>query len=518
MSISLIGICGLQWYWVSKAIAEKEAEYDRSIQRGLYAAIDELKDAEIETLFITKILQSNEEGDNIVVVADELSTSDDAHIVHTSANSYAIKRTYDTDSKTTTLTQEVHVGSDEFEDVRMFEGDDVVIETKNKVIIGEEWTDKKMTESNANRFVQVLGDIIHEVEIRDSDYEPDIEKRVGKTNLDSLLSRAFLVEGIEAPFQYAMISANSDTISSQYTNMETVDYAGLDFSVPVFQEFPENTLLKVGFPSKNTFIFRSLGEILMLVLLFSLLMLGTFVATIHAILKQKRLAEVKSDFINNMTHEFKTPLATIGLAVESINHPQVKNNPGQIDRFTSIIAEEKNRLNGHVEKILQLAKMDKGELVIEKAPCDFTQVAGDAVTSMELRVQAREGALHFATDQEKCELNIDANHLYNVMVNLIDNALKYTEGNPAITVRLQSTTDWVKLTVSDNGIGMSNEVQKKAFDAFYRAQSGDVHNVKGFGVGLSYVREVIGLHAGEIVVKSALGKGSTVGFKLPIHD
>jgi two-component system phosphate regulon sensor histidine kinase PhoR len=289
----------------------------------------------------------------------------------------------------------------------------------------------------------------------------------------------------------------------------------LDFRAPVFPEMPDEVILSIGFPSKDLYVFKNLGGMLGLVVLFSLFMIITFATTLNMILKQKKLSEVKSDFINNMTHEFKTPLATIGLALDSIKHPGVAGKPDQIDKFTGIIAQENKRLTSHVEKILQLAKMEKGELVISKESTDLNELIEEAIQSFQLKLEARGCMLTVDLEKNLSALMIDPSHIFNAVANLIDNAIKYSPETPVINITSRRKLGFVEVQVEDEGIGMSPEEQKKAFKTFYRAQKGDLHNVKGFGLGLSYTREVIRLHGGEMILKSQAGKGTTIGFKLP---
>ncbi len=522
MSISLFGICGLEWYWINKAVSEKAEEFDRAAISAMHTSVAELENAEVVTLLFNQFGEDSPaihveyetlgdfDGVKVDIVSDEDYLSDNGERME---EGQFVIRNHNTFVRTWNEDGEVYTKE------TIYSGDEAK-EVKTKVIVttdGVVQEDVLVFSTNEfQRKLRVIEDAMHNVLIEEIAAEPNIESRIGNTNLDSLLEANFKKEGIDVPFEFVVGNTNLDSVPTR--EVRSHEHAGiLDFSVPLFPDMPNDVLLQVGFPSKDLYVLKSLGGVLIMVLIFSLLMMATFAKTLHAILKQKRLAEVKSDFINNMTHEFKTPLATIRLAVDSINHPRVKSDPDQITRFTGIIAEENKRLNGHVEKILQLAKMEKGDLVIKRAPIYFNQLVSDAVTSMELRVSAREGVLIFENETEDQPLNVDSNHMYNAMVNLIDNALKYSEDKPNITVRLAQESGFLEFTVQDHGIGMSNEVQKKAFDPFFRAQGGDVHNVKGFGVGLSYVREVVYLHHGTLIVKSTLGKGSTVGFKIPIN-
>ena len=222
-----------------------------------------------------------------------------------------------------------------------------------------------------------------------------------------------------------------------------------------------------------------------------------------------------SDFINNMTHEFKTPLATIGLAVDSMRHPATKGDEERQEYYAQLISDEKKRLTGHIEKILQLAKMDRGDIIIKPERFSCEQLLNEAVTNMQLQADARDGSVRLVVEDAIGDITADRSHLYNAVINLLDNAIKYSEKPPQVVLMAKKQKDGLKIIVEDNGIGMSSEDQKRVLETFYRAQTGDVHDVKGFGLGLSYVKEIVNLHRGEMIVKSILGSGSQIGFQIP---
>ncbi len=275
-------------------------------------------------------------------------------------------------------------------------------------------------------------------------------------------------------------------------------------------------MLLLHFSEKDTAILKSLTWVLAGVVLFSSLMMGTFGSTIYFMLRQKRLSVVKNDFINNMTHEFKTPLATIGLAADSIRHPQVSSNQAEVIRLSGMIVQEKKRLTGHVEKILLAAKMDRGALSLQQATVSINKVISEAAERMKMQVSTAGGQIMIEHPDADATLFADKAHLVSALVNLLDNALKYSGENPIAKINTEICGTRVRVKVSDKGIGMSVEEQRKAFETFYRAGGGDIHNVKGFGLGLSYVREIVRLHGGKLIIESTPGRGSIVGFEIPL--
>jgi two-component system phosphate regulon sensor histidine kinase PhoR len=235
----------------------------------------------------------------------------------------------------------------------------------------------------------------------------------------------------------------------------------------------------------------------------------------RTVLTQKKLAEIKSDFINNMTHEFKTPIATISIANESLKNPKVFSNPEKLDYYTGVIRDENKRMLRQVEIMLQMAQLEKGELKLKYETLKMEEVLEEAINSSLLSVENKNGKIELNITEEVPTITADRNHLVNVINNLIDNSIKYANESPQLLVSLNKSNDFVIIEVKDNGIGMTKEVQKRVFDTFYRATTGNLHDVKGFGLGLSYVRAIVEQHQGEIYVESQLGKGAEFTITLP---
>lgn len=224
---------------------------------------------------------------------------------------------------------------------------------------------------------------------------------------------------------------------------------------------------------------------------------------------------MKSDFINNMTHEFKTPIATITVATDSIVNEKVIKNPDQVKYFAGMIGKENKRMNQQVENILRIARLDKKEFELKLQPVNVHEFLDKAASSFDLQVEQREGYIKRDFDASNPVVTTDTNHFTNMISNLLDNANKYSPEKPEIVISTQNTPKGIIIAVEDNGIGMKKSIQHKIFDQFYRESSGNIHNVKGFGLGLSYVKKIIDANKGEISVKSEIGKGSRFELFLP---
>ena len=251
--------------------------------------------------------------------------------------------------------------------------------------------------------------------------------------------------------------------------------------------------------------------------MFSLFILATFGLSLYFIIRQKKISEIKSDFINNMTHEFKTPIATISLAADTITNPKIINNEASIRHFIGMIKKENNRMNKKVETILQIASLDKKEIEFRFETVSMHTTIEHAIETIDIQVQQRNGKITIHMDAAESVICGDSEHLASLLNNLLDNAIKYSPGSPDITISTKNDSKGIVLSVEDKGIGMSKSVQSKIFERFYRQSSGNVHDVKGFGLGLNYARAIIEAHKGNITVYSDPGKGSRIEVFLPFN-
>ncbi len=318
-----------------------------------------------------------------------------------------------------------------------------------------------------------------------------------------------------ANFDRSYERAMEDTNSSRIAYLDISSLPGSETESLV----PSETVVVV-FPDIKNFIFNSLGWMIAGAILFTLIILAAFYITVRALIRQKKLSEIKSDFINNMTHELKTPLATISLAVDAIRNPKVVNDPEKLQYFSSIIKDENKRMNKQVETILQAALLDKQEVQLRLNPLHVHAVLDDIVENFSLQLNDRQGRFttHFNAESDLVEG--DEVHFTNMLSNLVDNAIKYSREDvpPQIDISTVNFGKYIRVRLEDNGIGMDRETVTRIFEKFYRAHTGNIHNVKGFGLGLSYVRTMVDAHHGKIKVESVPGKGSVFTLDFPIHN
>lgn len=277
---------------------------------------------------------------------------------------------------------------------------------------------------------------------------------------------------------------------------------------------PENLIIVI--PDFDKQIWDSLWWVFIGSGVFTVIIIAAFFVTVKSLLNQKKLSEIKSDFINNMTHEFKTPLATISLAVDALRNEKVQNDKEKTKYFSNIIKEENVRMNKHVETILQAALMDRQELQLKLVPLHVHEVIQDTLENYQLQLKDKESDIQLMLNAKNDLIKADEVHFSNLVSNLVDNAIKYSKDKLRITISTHSTKNHLVVRIEDNGIGMSKESVKRIFEKFYRAHTGNLHNVKGFGLGMSYVKTVIDAHKGKIKVESTLGKGSTFTIEVPL--
>lgn len=360
----------------------------------------------------------------------------------------------------------------------------------------------KMPNAKNLKFIKGVGAPINfSIKIVDTD----------ETNLDTLnaiIKHVFISRGLFLPFEFALKKINAQTIktitSTKNFKNELKCYT-LDLSLN--KPFTTNNFLFIQFPTQKEFVISSIKTVLMLAIIFSLVMFTIFYFSVRMMLKQKKLNEIKNDFINNMTHELKTPIATIALATDAISNPQIKNNEEKFTHYTHILKEENKKLNAHVERVLEMALINKGELVLNKKKSDLIEIIKVAIQSHRLNIETRKAKVNF-NYSTKIELLLDENHILAVFNNLIDNALKYSNSNCIINIEIISSTEIISVSVKDNGIGIDTNLLTKIFEKFYRVQSGNVHDIKGFGLGLFYVKSILTAHGADIEVNSEKTIGS----------
>ena len=513
MIISILGIVGLQGYWIYSAWEDKEEEFSLAVQQSLQLAADEIQEREL-----SDYIQAYE---NLI---DSLETPDNASF----ANVFLF---LDEDKPNNLLSYYAYGILEEdyqitpYLDPKLGDTIDVVTDVKqvkNTTIINE--NDVFDRENNIATSVEKIKTIermnVNNQRIRSifKDYTSNtpIHKRLNSQELDFVLKRQFDSKNIITPYEFGIYDDGLATKIKSNNYLE--EQQGFKYSTPIFMD--QNGLgryeLVVSFPEKDQYVFSSIIGLGGLTLFLTLFIVLVSSSALYQIIQQKKISEIKTDFINNMSHEFKTPIATINLALDAISNPKTKSIPEKVERYVRMIREENSRMLTQVENVLRISQLERSSNPIKMSKVDLHSVIKDAISHIELILNDKSGSLTKKFEATDVEVLGNKSHLTNITVNLLDNALKYCESTPKIIIETFNEDDDFVLKVSDNGLGMSPVVQKKIFDKFYRATSGNIHNVKGHGLGLAYVKKIVDVHKGEIKLESKENHGTTFEIKLPL--
>ncbi|NUY82273.1 HAMP domain-containing histidine kinase [Flavobacterium sp. MAH-1] len=361
----------------------------------------------------------------------------------------------------------------------------------------------------------ILDEAQFEIYFKDVAAVQPIQQRVTKEKLQELLSKELDQFGVKTPYEYAVYS-NGLATKVKSDRFAYDKYA--TYSIPIFtnDEGSNNYQLLVSFPQKKKFLFSELVGITVLSIVFTLIIIIAYSSALNQLIKQRQISEIKTDFINNMTHEFKTPIATINLALDAIKNPKIIEDQDKVKRYLQMIRDENKRMHAQVENVLRISKLEKKELEITKESNDLHDILEEAIEHVSLIVEDRQGTITTHFNAKRSTVLLNDVHFTNVIVNILDNAIKYTPGIPEIDITTENVKDFVIIRVKDNGLGMSKAAQKRIFEKFYREHTGDIHNVKGHGLGLAYVKRIVDDHNGQIFVESEKGKGSTFIIKIPL--
>lgn len=343
-----------------------------------------------------------------------------------------------------------------------------------------------------------------------------IYERLGHVMLDTLLKKEFAESGINLPFKYS-VKDNGNMVFASFNKDESFANSKT-YKVKLFPNdtFQQDQTLQVYFPEKENYILRNLWSIFGSSFLLIAFVGGIFYYSVNSLLTQKKLSNIKNDFINNMTHELKTPVSTIALALEVIKDKEINKSPEKTERYLNIITEENRRLGTQIEKVLQIAKLEKGDLSLNFEPIDINEVLDQVVKNQSVQMEQFGVKLNLDLQAEETNISADRVHLTNIIFNLMDNAIKYSKEKPEITIATSNTEKGLLLKISDKGIGIPKDQLSKIFEKFYRVPKGDLHDVKGFGLGLSYVKNMVEMHNGTISVNSKIDEGTDFSVLLPL--
>lgn len=515
VTIALLGLMVIQVYWIKNTIALREEQFDQAVNEALENVVKALETHEAfyllsqRTGMLPNLKTGTKDHQPLLDFPEYSKTYQEKLILKKDSSGKAsMQITYSTESK---------LGDDKY--YSKVEKNYITENGKQRMDVNVSGNIKPIFDTTTliENKVQLIDNILSELLYNG---KKDVKERIDSTMLDSLLNKEFRKKGIKTEYQFAILCATRNGYVYHSNSLDSLALANSKFKVNLFPNdlfFQTDTLI-VYFPYQTQYLLSTMWASLLPSALFILIIILTFSYSIHSLLQQKKMAEVKTDFVNNMTHELKTPISTISLACEALTDPAMASDENNKNLFLDIIKKENKRLGTLVERVLQSAALEKSEFSITKKPLHIHEIINQVVASVEIHVKNKGGKIFLELNSDNDFIEGDKVHLTNVMYNLLDNAIKYTPEAPQIHIKTSNDLEYFIISISDNGIGIKKENQKKIFENFYRVPTGNVHNVKGFGLGLSYVKTIVELHNGTVYVESELNKGSTFTVKLPYQQ
>ncbi len=510
MSVAMLGLIAFQWYWIDSVISANEARFRQDVTEALNSVSQKLERQEalaamrVKNRYLKPPPQGNffrqwssqgqiQINDDVVVKKDTIIGPSGVQIIAEFKASGGGFSTYSFESS----------GISNEQVTELSRQNERQIEELNRQL--------QTLSYKTEMAFSVLENVM--VESRSP------LARINPGVLDSILSKELQNKGIDLNYNHAVVIPQDKRFVYLKNPSEklALQTSGLRASLFPNDLVGEPTELVIDFPEKEQYLLRKIWATMVSSGVLVMLILFCFGYAMRTIVRQKKLSEMKNDFINNMTHELKTPIATIALATEALRDNDISETPGLRARYLKAIGDENHRLGDQVEKVLQMAALDRKDLNLKFEEVDLKALLFDVEEKSMLQVENRDGQLRLNVDGDHLTVWADKGHLTNVFLNLVDNAIKYSPDDLFISIRAHQSGDEIVVSVQDHGIGMSKESTRNIFQKFYRVTTGDIHNVKGFGLGLAYVKSIVEAHEGHIHVESELGKGSRFVVSLPLH-
>ncbi|WP_324719456.1 sensor histidine kinase [Salinimicrobium sp. HB62] len=509
MSLSLIGIIFVQGFWIKNTVESKEEQFSFNAKQILRRVANEVENNELENYYFAM----QELVDSLGAKADSAMIRQIFEMPRDEISNDAFFQAegrLEEDYKLSTAFLDASIDTIQFKKL--------INRKVSKLVKNDSLNESaRATSSRINRIFR-MKDVEKEfIRSTVSEYtsRKPIHERVSKSYLEELIQNELRNRGMNTSFEYG-VYGNGLATKVRSENFE-LD-ARTTYRVPLFTagNNSNNYQLFVNFTEKKQVVLSSITLMAALSIIFTLIIVIAYSSALSQLIRQRQISEIKTDFINNMTHEFKTPIATINLALDAIKNPKVMNDPEKIAHYHRMIRDENKRMHAQVENVLRISRLEKNELDLKKERLDLHELIEEAITHVELIVEDKEGYIQTHFGALKSSILANPTHFTNVIVNMLDNAVKYSPDPPRIDIFTENVKNYIVMKIRDQGSGMSKPVQKKIFEKFYREHTGDIHNVKGHGLGLAYAKRILDDHHGQISVESEKGKGSTFIIKLPL--
>lgn len=501
MTISLAVFVSMQFYWLKEYYASLEQEFANKVHTALENSAQKISEIEV-----SKYNEKFKDFDKTLASNAKKPTL------------FTVQQVQDSLSKTTLSFGKTII---EKQDIPISQKGDSI--TKFKLYKDEEMYDFKKNPTTPQIISSIQSQDISSGQFSLTEFAKfnatnlPINQRVDKKILDSVLTRELKTQGIDSKFGYGVLDKkNKLTAISNNTYLDQKHKK--NYTYPLFTDKEDKILytLSLVFPRQDVSLVKNNLPMLLGTFMSLLTILGIYIISINYMMRQKKISEVKTDFINNMSHEFKTPLATISVATDSLNNDKIASNPEKVKYYSKLIKQENLRMKKQVENVLNMSKLERNEMKLFLKETNVRELIKEISKSFRLIVEERNGTLTEEFKAEHYLVRVDEFHLSNALINLLDNANKYSPETPEIKISTRNEGNWYIIQISDTGMGMEQQNKTKIFEKFFREETGNIHNVKGQGLGLSYVKKIIEMHKGQIIVESEKGKGSIFTLKLPI--
>ncbi|MBB13171.1 MAG: two-component sensor histidine kinase [Flavobacteriaceae bacterium] len=513
MVTSIIAVTVVQAYWISSAWENKEEEFSLAVSQSLKSVSIKVQEQEISDYIFAfqKLIDSVGTPNDSNFTDVFLFMDDDISSNLTSFYAFGI------------LEEDYNINLSEFNPALLDENikdykkvKTTTILSKDKIFNRENRIATSINKLKTVERMSLYDQAIYRSAFADYSSAIPVHVRINSKELKVLLDQEFKDRNILTDYEFGIYNNGLATkiISNNYSEKRK----GPKYEMPIFTVDKDTVSpykLVVSFPERDQFVFSSIISVAGLSFFLTLFIIIVSSTAIYQIIRQKKVSEMKSDFINNMSHEFKTPIATINLALDAISSPKIQNSKNKLTKYIKMVREENQRMLSQVENVLMISRLEKSSSPIGLADIDLHDVIEDAVRHIDLIVKHEKGEINTFLNASKTIFKGNSNHFTNVIVNILDNAVKYSEKKPIIKIGTADSENGIELRIRDEGIGMDLATQKYIFQKFYRQQSGNIHNIKGHGLGLSYVKKIVEIHGGEILINSKVGFGSTFIIKLP---
>ena len=498
MSIAVIGLIAVQLYWITNAFNVEEQKFKSTVNDALVSTVKKLEKRETESVVIKKFADDNGKTDRLFIQMDSTVFPNIYNLPHSYKNDSALKYhfNYNIESLLTSDSANKRTGH-----INWNAKDS--LKERTEIVTIRDRIDSIIIKKRNN---------VNQVYYQLLTVEPTkpIMQRINANDLDKILLEELTSRGIAADYDWGIRAVGSNgQIITNASDKQAL--ANSEFEARLFPDdlIGAPNYLLLYFPFQKSYVLRNLYVMLSLSAAIIILIVFLFYRTIILLLRQKKISEIKNDFVNNITHEFKTPISTISLACESLAEKEILKNTGAIKRYSKIIADENHRLSDMVENLLNTAIVEKGSFNLNLKEVDLHKVISEVINKYSVLVEDKQGTIIPKLKSTKHFIEADEFHINGILNNLIDNAIKFSPGKPEITISTEDVYDKLKISISDKGIGIEKRNLNKIFETFYRVPTGNIHNTKGYGIGLGYVKKMVAAHGGKMFVYSKPGEGTT---------